>query len=139
MKFQDDISFRNIIDAKFQCPTFRKGQSLKNYHIHCFQFFTIYFIHQPLSADTCYKFLALIYFKIRHLRNFIHFFSKGRNFTRGDNSEKIGVCYFSMRNPYMKVSRRYLDAPYIHTDKSKPICSPRFQSWGHKDAAGMDL
>ena len=28
---------------------------------------------------------------------------KGRNFTRGGNSKKkIRVCYFSMRNPYMK-------------------------------------
>ena len=49
------------------------------------------------------KFLSLILFEIWHLQNFISIFSKGRNFTRGDNSKKkkIRVCYFSMRNPYM--------------------------------------
>ena len=47
--------------------------------------------------------LSLILFEIWHLQNFISIFSKGRNFTRGDNSKKkICVCYFSKRNPYMK-------------------------------------
>ena len=52
---------------------------------------------------TQVKFLSLTLFEIRHLQIFISIFSKGRNFTRGDNSKKkISVCYFSMRNPYMK-------------------------------------
>ena len=66
--------------------------------------FTKYFSHHPLSADTSFKFLSLILFEIWHLQNLISIFPKGRNFTRGDNSKKkkIHVCYFSMRNPYMK-------------------------------------
>ena len=71
--------------------------------------------YHPLSADTSFKFLALILFEIWHLQNFIPCFSKGCNFTRGDNSEKMPVCYFSMRNPYIQVSRRYFHAPYILT------------------------
>ena len=35
-----------------------------------------------------FKFLSLILFEIWHLQNFISIFSKGRNFTRGDNSKK---------------------------------------------------
>ena len=64
-----------------------------------------YFSNHPLSADTSFKFLSLILFEISRLQNFISIFSKGHNFTRGDNSKKkkkISVCYFSMRNPYMK-------------------------------------
>ena len=41
--------------------------------------------HHPLSADTSLKFLSLILFEIWYLQNFISIFSKGRNFTRGDN------------------------------------------------------
>ena len=34
MKFQGDISYRNIIVAKFQCPKFQKrGINKKKYHI----------------------------------------------------------------------------------------------------------
>ena len=63
----------------------------------------MYFSHHPVSADTGFKFLSLILFEIWHLQDFISIFSKGCNFTRGDNSKKkICVCYFSMRNPYMK-------------------------------------
>ena len=72
---------------------------------HFFQNFTKYFPHHPLSADISFKFLSLILFEIWHLQNFISIFSKGRNFTRGDNSKKkkkIRICYFSRRNPYMK-------------------------------------
>ena len=86
-----------------------------------FQNFTKYFSHHPLSADTSFKFLSLILFQIWHLQNFISIFSKGRNFTRGDNSpppqKKIRVCYFSMRNPYMKFQddisfRNIIDAKF---------------------------
>ena len=49
-----------------------------------------------------FKFLSLTLFEIGHLQNFISIFSKGRNFKRGNNCKKIHVCYFSMRNPYMK-------------------------------------
>ena len=68
MKFQDDISFRNIIVAKFQCPKFRKRAITKKISYECFfQFFIRYSIRDPLSADTSFKFLALILFEIRHL------------------------------------------------------------------------
>ena len=77
MKFQDDISFRNIIVSKFQGPKFEKGQKLKKYHIIYFQFFVKYSIYHPLSADTSFKFQAIILFEIRHLQNFIPLFVKG--------------------------------------------------------------
>ena len=77
MKFQDVISFRNIIVAKFQGQNFGKGQLLKKYHMIFFQFFFKYFIYHPLSADTSFKFLAIILFEIRHLQNFIPLFVKG--------------------------------------------------------------
>ena len=68
MKFQDDISFQNITVAKFECPKFT---ITKKYVIFFLQFFFKYFIHHPLSADTNFKFLALILFEILHLQNFI--------------------------------------------------------------------
>ena len=57
---------------------------------------------EPKSVTQVSSFY-LILFEIWHLQNFISIFSKGRNFIRGDNSEKIYVCYFSTRNPYMKL------------------------------------
>ena len=39
-------------------------------------FFIKYSIHHPLSADTSFKFLAIILFEIRHLQNFIPLFVK---------------------------------------------------------------
>ena len=78
MKFQDDISFRNIIVAKFQCPKFRERAITKKYHMIFFQFFIKYSIYQFLSAGTSFKFLALILFEIRHLQNFIPLFFKGQ-------------------------------------------------------------
>ena len=77
MKFQDDISFRNIIVAKFQGSKFRKRAITKKYQMNFVQFFIEYFSHHPLSADTSFKFLALILFEIRHLQNFIPLFVKG--------------------------------------------------------------
>ena len=48
-----------------------------------------------LSADTSFKFLSLILFEIWRLQNFISIFSKGRNFTRGDNSpQKMCLLFF---------------------------------------------
>ena len=81
----------------------KKGNNSKIILKKISQNFTKYFSHHPLSADTSFKFLSLILFEIWHLQNLISIFSKGRNFTRGDNSKKkIHVYYFSMRNLYMK-------------------------------------
>ena len=79
MKFHDDISFRNIIYAKFQGPKFRKRTITKKNHtcMNYFQFFIKYFIHHPLSADISSKFLAFILLEERYLQNFIPFFVKG--------------------------------------------------------------
>ena len=66
----------------------KKGNNSKIIKKFFFQNFTKYFSHHPLSADTSFKFLSLILFEIWHLQNFISIFSKGRNFTRGDNSKK---------------------------------------------------
>ena len=38
MEFQNDISFRNITIAKFQCPKFKKGNNSKKYHMTIFNF-----------------------------------------------------------------------------------------------------
>ena len=51
MKFQDDISFRNIIDAKFQGPKFSKRAiTQKVSYDFFFIFFVKYSNHHPLSA-----------------------------------------------------------------------------------------
>ena len=47
MKFQDDISFRNIIVAKSK---FTKRAIIKQIYDFFFQFFIKYSIHHPLSA-----------------------------------------------------------------------------------------
>ena len=140
MKFQADISFRNIKVAKFQCPKFTKRAKTQKYHMNCFQFFTKYLIYHPLSADTSFKSLALILFEILHLQNFIPCFSKGRTFTRGDNLRKNTCLQFFHEESIHEILRRYLDATYIHTyihsyireDNPKRVFSPHFQSWGIK-------
>ena len=76
MKFQDDISFRNIIVAKFQGPKFTKRAITQKISYDFFQFFVKYSIHHPLSANKSFKSLALILFEIRHLQNFIFFFQR---------------------------------------------------------------
>ena len=73
MKFQNDISFRNIIVAKFT----KRAMTQKLSYELFFIFFIKYSIHHPLSADTSFKFLALLLFEIRHLQNFIPLFFKG--------------------------------------------------------------
>ena len=55
MKFQDNISFQNIIVAKFQGPKFRKRAITENIMIFL-QFFIKYSIHHLLSADTKFNF-----------------------------------------------------------------------------------
>ena len=76
MKFQDDISFRNIIVAKFRGPKFRKRAITRKYHFFS-SIFHNFSIHHPVSADASLKFLALILFEIRHLQNFTPLFVKG--------------------------------------------------------------
>ena len=78
MKFQDDISFRNIIDAKFQCPKFCKRAITQKISYDFFSFFfcQIFVSSSPISI-TNFKFLAIILFEIRHLQNFIPLFVKG--------------------------------------------------------------
>ena len=39
MEFQDDVSFRNIIVAKFQGPRLRKREITQKYHMIFFIFF----------------------------------------------------------------------------------------------------
>ena len=74
MKFQDDL-----IPEYHRCKIsgskiLKKGNNLKS--IGFFHFFIKYSIHHPLSADTSFKFLAIL-FEIRHLKNFIPLFVKG--------------------------------------------------------------
>ena len=61
MKFQDDITFQNITVAKFHCPKFEKRTITKKYLMNCFQVFTKYSIHHPLSGNISFMLLALIF------------------------------------------------------------------------------
>ena len=50
MKFQDDISFRNIIVAKFQVPKFLKRAIIQKISYAFFSIFRkIYFLSSPIS------------------------------------------------------------------------------------------
>ena len=66
----------------------------KTFHKNYFQNFTNYSIYHPLSPDTIFKFLALIFFEVWHLQNFISIFSMGPNLTRGINSKKYVSAIF---------------------------------------------
>ena len=79
-----DISFRNIIVAKFQGKKFRKKAITQTISYDFFlQFFIKYSIHHPLSADTKFKFLALILSKYGIYKISSLCLSKSRNFARG--------------------------------------------------------
>ena len=94
-----------------QCLKYqKKGNNSKIIKKKFSKNFTKFFSHHPLSADTSFKFLSLILFQIWHLQNFISIFSKGRNFTRGDNSQKKeNTCLlFFHEESIHEVSRRYL-------------------------------
>ena len=98
-----------------------------------FQFFVKYSINHPLSADTSFKFLAIILFEIRHLQNL----SKGRNLTRGDNSGKTrNTCrLFFHEESIHEVSRRYLEHEYVRTyihtyGQAETNMSPTFSKLG---------
>ena len=98
----------------------KKGNNSKIIEFFFLQNFTKYFSNQPLSADTSFKILSLILFEIWHLQNFISIFSKGRNFTRGDNSPpppKNMCLLFFHEESIHEVSRRYL-IPEYHRCKS---------------------
>ena len=59
--------------------------------------------------------ISLILFEIWHLQNFISISSKGRNFTRGDNSKKKNIyirLLFFHEESIHEVSRRYLISEY---------------------------
>ena len=76
MKFQDDISLRNISCKISGSKILKKGNNSKiSYDF--FIFFIKYSIFHPLSADISFKFLAIMLFEIRHLQNFIPLFVKG--------------------------------------------------------------
>ena len=59
-----------------------------------------------------YYYIIIILFEIWHLQNFISIFTKGRNFTRGDNSKKNTRLLFFHEESIHEVSRRYLIAEY---------------------------
>ena len=112
-----------------QCLKYqKKGNSSKIINFFFLQNFTKYSSHHPLSADTSFKFLSadtsfkflsLILFEIWHLQNFISIFSKGRNFTRGDNSpppKKKYVSAIVLEESIHEVSRQYL-IPEYHSCK----------------------
>ena len=123
MKFQDNISFQNIIVAKFQRPKFRKMAKTQKVSY----FFPIFHIFFYLSSPiNWHKFEVSIFNTFRDAAfTKFHPLSKGRNFTREDNSGKAKITwqlFFHWESIWYVVSRRYLDAPYIHTDKPTLIC-----------------
>ena len=77
-----EVSRRYLIPEYHSCKIsgskiLKKGNNSKKYHMNFFQFFVKYSIYHPLSADTSFKFLAIILFEKRHLQNFIPLFVKG--------------------------------------------------------------
>ena len=104
-----------------------------------FQYFIKYSIHHPLSADTSFKFLAVILFEIRHFLKFHPFVCQRAVILQGgiiQRKPKIFVIFFHEESIH-EVSRRYLDTPYIHTyGQAETNMSPLFQSWGHKKMKG---
>ena len=71
----------------FRVQNFEKRALTQKISFDLFFIFSSNILH-PLSADTSFKFLAIILFEIRHLQNFIPLFVKGLYLTRGDNSGK---------------------------------------------------
>ena len=118
-----EVSRRYLIPEYHRCKIsgskiLKKGNNSKN--INCmnfFKFFVKYSIYHPLSADTSFKFLAIILFEIRHLQNLSPCLSKGRNLTRGDNSGKT----------------RYMRRLFFHEISIHEV----FQSWGHNKLVKM--
>ena len=127
-----EVSRRSHIPEYHRCKIsgskiLKKGNNSKNVMIFFFIFFMKYSIYHPLSADTSFKFLAIILFEIRHLQNFFPLFVKGLNLIRGDNSGKTkNMCLlFSMRNPYMKFQDD-ISMPHKHTRTSRNQYVPHF-------------
>ena len=78
MKFQDPYLIPEYHTCKKPgSKTLKKGNNSKNIIRFFFQFFVKYSIYHPLSADTSFKFLAILLFEIRHLQNFTPLFVKG--------------------------------------------------------------
>ena len=92
-----------------------------------FHFFIKYSINHPLSADTSFKFLAIILFIYKILSLCL---SKGRNFTRGDNSGKTKNMHrlFFHEESIHEVSRQYLEPEniHVHTWTSRNQYVPHF-------------
>ena len=77
-----EVSRRYLIPEYHNCKIsvskiLKKGNNSKISYDFFLQIFVKYSIYHPLSADTSFKFLAIILFEIRHLQNFIPLFVKG--------------------------------------------------------------
>ena len=77
--------------------------------------------------------ISLILFEIWHLQNFILIFSKGRNFTSGDNSppKNMRLLFFHEESIH-EVSRRYLIPSY----KISPPCLSKGRKLTRGDNSG---
>ena len=142
MKFQDDISFRNIIDAKFQGPKFWKRAITKKISYEFFSIFRqIFHLSSPISW---HKFQVSSYntFWDTAFTKFHPLVCQRAVIWQGEiiqGKPEIRVSYFSMRNPYMKFQDDISNMNTyvrVRTDKPKPICPLLFQSWGHKNWGG---
>ena len=114
LKFRDHISFRNNHSYKISgSKILKKGNNYKISYDFFLQFFIKYSIYHPLSADTSFKFLAVILFGYG-----IYKFHSFVCFTREDNSGKTKNTHqlFFHEESIHEVSRRFIDShTYIHT------------------------
>ena len=119
MKFQDDISFRNIIDAKFQGPKFWKRAITQKISYEFFSIFRqIFHLSSPISW---HKFQISSYntFRDTAFTKFHPLVCQRAVIWHGEiiqGKPEICVGYFSMRNPYMKFQDDISNMnTYIHT------------------------
>ena len=112
----------------------KKGNNSKIYDFFL-QFFIKYSIHHPLSADTSFKFLAIILSRYGIYKISSLCLSKGHNLTRGDNSGKTKSMrrLFFHEESIHEVSRRYLKPPHTQTHthgQAETNMSPTFSKLG---------
>ena len=135
MKFQDDISFRNIIDAKFQGPKFWKRAITQKISYDFFSIFRqIFHLSSPISW---HKFQVSSYntFRDTAFTKFHPLVCQRAVIWQGEIIQGkpeicVGYCPWWIHTWSFKTISRTWIRTYIHTDKPKPICPPLFQSWG---------
>ena len=133
--------------TNFQSPNLQREIIRKKIKSLFFKFslidlLIILYQQTKFEAPSCYSFLRYPTYKISLLAH-------KRGITRQgeiiQTRKKIRVSYFLTRNPCMKfqnpsfkffLNGRTDKQTDKRTDELKAICSPLFQSWGHKKSGG---